>query len=220
FIPYLQYCRSNRLNDDMISLGAKVYATFLSSIPINKYIMFDLHAPELVGFFSKPVYQLSTISLFQRFFFQKNITFDYIVAPDCGRYDTCFKLANLLNAKVDFFTKIRTEHTGMSFISEDQKPNLCGKKILLLDDEVTSGQTLLNAIERLLNEKVEAIHIAIIYSFLKKSTLDKIIEIKAIKSFTTTNLGVPISKSDIHNLHLDYHIIDCSELLIKYILQH
>ncbi|GAX45437.1 ribose-phosphate pyrophosphokinase [Tolypothrix sp. NIES-4075] len=220
FIPYLQYCRSNRLNDDMISLGAKVYISFLKSLPIKKYILFDLHAPELVGFFEQPVYQLSTLPLFHNSFTKRKISLDYVVSPDGGGYDISSKLASILNIKSDFFTKIRRDHSGKFVTDDAKKHNLRGKKILLLDDEINSGETLLVAIERLLNEDVEEIHIAIIYSFVKESILDKISKIKTIKSFTTTNLGIPICPTNVLNLNFDYHIIDCSELLLQYILQH
>jgi len=208
FIRYLEYCRSNRINEKNSSFGSKVYVNLLCSLDIDRFILFDLHATELIGFFSKPVIQTSTLPLFLDHYSRTKL--DYVVAPDCGRVDACFFLSKHLNISMDFFPKTRKCHDGNSEIHIHKRSHLKGKKILLFDDEITSGQTMINAITALIQNGVSEIHIAVIYSFCCQSVLDVIANYPQVRSFTTTNLGTPLSSFG--NRPSDYRILDCTTL--------
>lgn len=211
FVRYLEYSRSNRVNQKNISFGAKLYINLLCGLDIDQFVVFDLHAPELLGFFSKPISQVSSLPLFINYFHTIGLRFDYIVAPDCGRVDDCYYLSTHLDAKMDFFPKIRRRHGGASEIITKDRVHLKGKTILLFDDEITSGQTLQHAIESLIYNEVNEIHIAVVYMFCKPEIFKVLERYPQVRSFTTTNLGAPLSFRDDEG-KIAYHILNCSSL--------
>jgi ribose-phosphate pyrophosphokinase len=210
FIRYLEFCRSNRINEKNSSFGSKVYVNMLCSLDIDHFVLFDLHAPELTGFFSKPVSHVSSLPLFLNHDSIKNNRFDYVIAPDCGRADACFFLANHLGADMDFFPKTRKSHDGNSEILTHRRSHLKDKKILLFDDEITSGHTMIHAIEALIQNEVKEIHVAVIYSFCSQAVLDRIALYPQVRSLITTNLGTP--RPAFGNRPEDYQILDCTPL--------
>lgn len=212
-LPYLPYSRSNRLDELHTSFGARVYIDLLDALRVDRYLVFDLHAPELLGFFRTPVRQLSALPLVSAAIARRRARIDYVVAPDCGRYDACRRLARSWGAAADFFTKWRSDHSGRSSLIEQRRPHLEGHTLLLFDDEITSGDTLVHAAAAASAAGAAEIHVAVVYSFADLAVLRRLDEIPQVRSFTTTNLGVPVPADEQAQLRFDYEVVDCSGLL-------
>jgi ribose-phosphate pyrophosphokinase len=213
-LPYLHYSRSNRLSEPSSSFGARVYVNLLDALGADRYFLFDLHAPELLGFFRTPARQLSALPAISTALKRRAVRFDYVVAPDCGRYDDCRSLAGSHDATADFFTKWRRDHSGRSLLTEQRRTHLDGRTVLLFDDEVTTADTLVNAAGAASAAGATEIHVAVLYSFADISALKRLNEIRQIRSFTTTNLGIPIPEQERGQLEFEYEVVDCSNLLV------
>ena len=72
-IPYYGYARQDRQPQYGTPISAKLVANLLKKAGAKRIVTFDLHAPQIEGFFDIPIYHLSILPLFtqdiQKIFF-------------------------------------------------------------------------------------------------------------------------------------------------------
>lgn len=207
-LRYLPYSRGNRITEPLTPLGSKVFTDLLCSLPIDRFVTFNLHAPEILGFFSKPVIGLDVLPLFTERLADRD--YDYVVGTDRGRYDECSILAERLDARVEFCLKKREGHSGSSSPVTRELSHLAGARVLLFDDECEAGTTSLNAARQLSGVGVAHIDFCVIYDFYaNQETYAKLAGIPQVGSMIRTNLS-PLREPTTALEVLD---VDCSALV-------
>lgn len=194
-ICYLHYSRSNRLNQHASALGAHVYVKLLCSLGIQQFTIFDLHAVEVAGFFHVPVHYKSTVPLFAASLRNRIKGIDYVIAPDKGRYDDGVVLARELGVPLECFLKVRHGHSEAQMAEQSSKPHLRGARVVLFDDEISTGNTMNAVLARLGADGVAEVHMAVVYTFACAPVLHRLRD-GQLTSFTTTNLIFDGSQSD------------------------
>jgi ribose-phosphate pyrophosphokinase len=143
-IPYFPYIRSDKKDRPRISITARLIADILQTSGADRVLTMDLHSPQAQGFFHMPVDQLKGAGpLCKRL--QQDKTDDWIlVAADAGEAKDLGRYANLLDLPMAIIDKRRE--------ADDEKPravNLIGsvegKVAVVVDDEINSGGTLVEA---------------------------------------------------------------------------
>ncbi|HEX5872176.1 MAG TPA: ribose-phosphate diphosphokinase [Longimicrobium sp.] len=214
-LPYLPYSRGNRVEEPRASFGARVFAALLDAVGADRIHLADLHSPELLGFFRTPVRHRSALPRLVDALAGRGVAPDWVVAPDCGRYPACRALAEALGARADFFVKWRHGHGGGSTLDEAPRPHLRGASVLLFDDEIGTGDTLVNAARAAARAGAAEIHAAVVFSFAAPEVLRRLAEVPALRSFTTTNLALPLPAAERAALGLDYRVVDCAGVLLE-----
>ena len=102
-MPYYGYERQDRKDYSRAPISARVIATILESLGVDRVITFDLHAGQIQGFFSNntPFDNLYLESYFLRYINQKIAGDDEkenytIVSPDEGGVKRAVRIANKL----------------------------------------------------------------------------------------------------------------------------
>lgn len=205
---YLPYSRGNRVSEPRTPLGARVYVDLLCSLPVDRFVTFNLHASELLGFFRTPVIGLDVLPSLAEALPHRD--YDYVVGTDSGRYDECSALANALGADVDFCLKQRDGHTGVSHLLNRQLGHLDGASVLLFDDECEAGTTSLNAARQLDQVGARAIDFAVIYDFYAApETYRAMAAIQSVRGMVRTNLSPLVEPTQ----ELPVVEVDCGGLL-------
>ncbi|MCU1640733.1 MAG: ribose-phosphate pyrophosphokinae [Nocardia sp.] len=186
-LRYLPYSRSNRVSSPGVALGAKVFIDLLCALPIDRFLTFDLHAPELVGFFGKPVHQLGTLTGITEQLIDDGLTYDLIVGTDRGRADECTVLADNFRADIEFFTKRRVGHTGESHTRLEDKTRVRGARVLLYDDEIDSGHSAAEAIRMLDRSGAASIDFLSLYDIGRPGALEGLAGTGALRTLMLTN---------------------------------
>lgn len=152
--PYFGYSRQDRKEGMRGAIGAKLMADLLQTAGTNRVISIDLHAEQIQGFFDIPVNMIPGHVAFSPLI--RKLTDDNycICSPDAGGV----KRASRFYQK--FLHKFPTAHFAMLSKLRD-KPNsiermdLIGdvrdRHVILVDDMIDTGGTLINA-ARLLKE--------------------------------------------------------------------
>ncbi|WP_416955694.1 ribose-phosphate diphosphokinase [Streptomyces sp. Agncl-13] len=216
-LEYLPYSRSCRLTGERQALGARAFIRLLESAPIDRFYTFDLHAGELLGFFSRPVSTLSTLPLIGSAL--GSSPSDVVVGPDRGRYDDCRSLAATLGCSFDLLLKVRVGHTDSSRLLGGAGEGIADRRIVLFDDEITRGETALHAIDALAAAGAEDITFATVYDFAFAEVRAKVLSHPSVTGMVTTNLGRPAERT-VGEHPAPYTVLDAAPLAARELGRH
>jgi ribose-phosphate pyrophosphokinase len=138
-IPYYGYGRQDQKDKPRASITAKTVADLLTAAGVDQLISFDLHASQIEGFFIGPVDNVLSAKLLHQELKQTLQGDDVIIAPDAGGVERARKFAEGLNIDLAIM-----DHRGVDF-DPAVVGNVSGRPVIILDDMVDTGQTLVRA---------------------------------------------------------------------------
>lgn len=150
-IPYFSYAKGDKKDEPRVSIRARVCAESIELAGADRIVTMDLHAPQVQGFFKKPMDHLLSLPIMCEYVKGLDIMEDIcVVSPDAGYAKTARKYADYLHAPVAIGDKTRYAHDEtakvLSIIG-----NVEGKNCMIVDDFTVSGGTLID-IARALKE--------------------------------------------------------------------
>ena len=165
-LPYFPYARSDKKDQPRISITARLMADLLETSGAHRVLTMDLHAPQVQGFFRIPVDQLKASPIICDHLRSKRDLEDYVlVAGDVGEAKEIGGYANRLNLPIAIVDKRR--------YGDDEKPRAVhligdveGKRALIVDDEVASGATLIEAANFVLKHGAVSVEAAAVHPVL------------------------------------------------------
>ena len=85
-IPYFSYAKGDKKDEPRVSIRARVCADCIEVAGVDRIITMDLHAPQVQGFFKKPVDHLYAKALLCEYIRRAGIVNDdlVVVSPDAG----------------------------------------------------------------------------------------------------------------------------------------
>ncbi len=144
-MPYIPYIRSDKKDRPRISIAARLVADLLKTAGADRVLTMDLHSPQAQGFFRMPVDQLLGAGPICERLRQEDTTDWILVAADAGEAKDLGRYANRLDLPMAIIDKRRE--------GDDEKPKAVsligdveGKVAVVVDDEIASGGTLVEAV--------------------------------------------------------------------------
>jgi ribose-phosphate pyrophosphokinase len=148
-VPYFGYARQDRRVHGKEAVGARVVADLLST-RLERIVAMDLHNPAIEGFFGIPVEHLSAVPLLADVLGRGDLKDRILVAPDLGAVKLAQHYANLLKLPVAYIQKVR--HSGTKVNVLNVVGDVYGRSPIVVDDMISTGGTMISAIEALLDE--------------------------------------------------------------------
>ncbi len=196
-IPYLGYQRQDHIFREGEAVSLDVIAEILTKVGMTELFTFDLHSPKIPEVFSVPVHHLSVLPLFAERI-KKDFSLEEIVlvSPDMGGIRRVKQASEILgNIPIAIVEKNRDLSTGkindVGFTGDVR-----GKIAIIIDDMISTGLTLVDATnlliengsERILAFAAHAIFARHADKILQKSKIERVIvsdsiEVPAFKSF-------------------------------------
>ncbi|BCL81833.1 ribose-phosphate pyrophosphokinase [Ktedonobacteria bacterium brp13] len=144
-IPYYAYGRTDKKDQPRVPITARLIADCITVAGADRVLTMDMHAGQIQGFFNIPVDELTAQILQARYFTNKNLENFTVVSTDEGFAKKARKLADRLNAPLAIVEKRRLGNNGvteaMGIIG-----NVRGYNALIVDDEIDTGGSLMQAI--------------------------------------------------------------------------
>jgi ribose-phosphate pyrophosphokinase len=203
-IPYFGYARQDRQTQFRTPITAKLIANLLVTAGVNHILTLDLHTPQITGFFDIPVDHLSGISMMIDHIQILDIRNMTICSPDAGGMKMATLFADCLNLPFAAIRKRRLDATHVEAV--DVMGNVEGQHILLVDDIMETGETLITAAKLLKTRGARSIKVVVMHGILTASGQEKI-KNSAIDLLITTNSTptrfsphLPVQKIDISPL--------------------
>lgn len=197
--PWLGYSKQDKVFRAGEPLSAKVTAQIMQIGKPGKIITFDLHNRATLGFFEVAVVELSAKPLLTEYFRKKVGERTMVAAPDAGSVKASTSFAMELSLPVVYLDKKRDLATGKVEIAGMSRP-VKGMDILLIDDNVFTGSTLLSTARELTKAGAKSIRVGVTHHLyvpgvqekLEQSTIDEIVVTDSIQP--TVNSQRPDSK--------------------------
>ena len=192
-MPYYGYERQDRKDYSRAPISARVVATILESLGVDRVITFDLHAGQIQGFFSNttPFDNLYLESYFLRYITKKIIGDDNennycIVSPDEGGVKRAVRIANKLCLSMATIYKERScpnQITKMVLMGDVQN-----KTCILVDDMIDTAGTACKAAEILKDNGAKDIYMLVSHGILSGPAIERISASKFTKVVISNSL--------------------------------
>lgn len=189
-IPYYFYVRSDKKDMPRISITARLVANLLQSAGASRVLTMSLHSDQTQGFFEIPVDQLSAVPLICDHFNGRDLSDFVVVAPDAGSARRAGAYAQRLSLPMAVGDKRRRSDSQVTIHSV--VGDVTGKKVLIFDDEIATGGSMLN-LARYLQEHhgVEEVHAGAAHGVLVGPALDRLSEAPFRSVVVTDSLPLP-----------------------------
>ncbi len=189
-LPYFPYSRSDKKDKPRISITARLMADLLQTAGADRVLTMNLHSPQVQGFFRIPVDQLQAAPILcDHLRTTRDLTDTVLVAGDVGEAKEIGTYANLLDLPIAIVDKRRD--------GDDEKPRavsvvgeVAGKKALIVDDEIASGGTLIEATEFLIENNALSVEAVAVHPVFSGQAVDRIAE-SALQSVVVTD-SIPL----------------------------
>src|SRR3989344_7072133 len=147
-IPFYGYAKQDRKANDREPITAKLVAKLLEASGADAVLTMDLHADQLQGFFDIHADFLYASGPLVKYFLKKNIPNLVVVSPDVGSSRRARSYAKRLGADLAIIDKRRPKPNQSEVVHLIGEVG--GKTALIVDDELNTAGTIVNAAEAVL----------------------------------------------------------------------
>jgi ribose-phosphate pyrophosphokinase len=192
-IPHYAYARSDKKNMPRVSIGGRLVADLLVTAGASRVLTMTLHAPQVHGFFSVPVDHLHARREIAAHFRVRDLTGAVVVSPDLGNAKQAAALARMLGLPVAAGAKERhsDERVTITSIIGD----VAGRDVIVLDDEIARGTTVIELLGRLREHGARSVRIACTHGLFCDGALKRIAAWPEVLEVVCTNtVAIPESE--------------------------
>lgn len=184
--PYFGYARQDRKDEGRTPITAKLVANLITKAGADRLLAIDLHAAQIQGFFDIPVDHLSATPVFiEHFMSIRDSLGDLcLVSPDVGNVKVSEGMANLLGGDLAIINKRRL--SGSDVTSANLIGSVKGKTVLMFDDMISTGGTIVEASRLLVENGASKIIAAATHPVLVGMAMERL-KASPISSVVCTN---------------------------------
>ncbi|MEZ4754555.1 MAG: ribose-phosphate pyrophosphokinase [Bdellovibrionota bacterium] len=193
-IPYYGYARQDRKLKPRVPITAKLVADLVETAGANRVLTMDLHAGQIMGFFSIPVDNLTSLPVNLFYLAEKYAGEELvIVSPDVGGVERARQYATQLdNVDIAIIDKRRS---GPNKVAEMKVVgNVSGKSCIIVDDMVDTGGTLIKAGETLIEEGAKRVSAVCTHPVLSSNAAERLNQSVFDEVIVTDTIPIPNSQ--------------------------
>ncbi len=171
-IPYYCYARQDWKDRPRVPLSARLIADLLEAAGATRVLTMDLHSPQIQGFFSVPVDNLRAAPVLANYMQNLELEDFTVVSPDAGGVGRARVFAKRMSAELAIIDKRRPapNEAKVLHVIGDVK----GCDVVILDDMVDTGGTLVQTVEALKREGAKKVYAACSHAILSGQAVEKI----------------------------------------------
>lgn len=194
-VPYLCYGRSDKKDKPRVPITARLVADMIQIAGADRYMTYDLHAGQIQGFFSIPGDVLRGFHVLSEYLLD--------LAP-------CLQNPVVVTADLGFAKKGRTYaellHTGLAFIEKKRTADITNpqsmtvigdvqdRDVILVDDEVNTGGSMVHAVEILKDHGTRNIYMIFVHPVLSGNGAERLAALPVKRFVTTNTIPIPPEK--------------------------
>lgn len=184
-MPHYAYARSDKKDAPRISVGGRLVADLLATAGATRVLTMTLHSEQVHGFFSMPVDHLTALPVLAEHYKGRHLTNAVVVSPDFGNAKAAGRFARALGVEVAAGSKRRTADDEV--IIDAIVGDVAGKDIIILDDEIATGGSIVTLIEAVQEHDVTSISVACTHGLFSGRAAERLNAVPDIDEIVTTN---------------------------------
>lgn len=189
-MPHFAYARSDKKAAPRIAIGARLVADLLVTAGASRVLTMTLHAPQVHGFFSVPVDHLHALRELAGHFRRYDLSEAVVVSPDLGNAKSAAAFARMLGVPVAAGAKERINDDKVRITAVIGEVD--DRDVIVLDDEIAKGTTMLELLDRLRERKARSIRVACTHGLFAAGSLEKLAAQEDVLEIVATNT-VPVA---------------------------
>ena len=192
-VPYYAYGRSDKKDQPRVPITARLIADLITAAGADRVLTVDLHAGQIQGFFTIPTDEVTAFYLLNCYFQQKMIPNLAVVAPDIGAIKRARNFAQRLDVPLAIIEKRRIGN-GADTEVLNVIGDVHGCNVVLVDDEIDTGGTLLHDTEALRKVGVNDIYVCATHATLSGDASRRLDESGIKEVIVTNTVAIPSEK--------------------------
>ncbi len=198
-IPYLGYARQDRefLSGEIVTM--KVLAKLFKGVGASKIIAVDIHSVIGLKHFTIKSKNVTAIPDLVKYFKKLNLKDPVVVSPDQGGKDRAQEFAKEFGSEFIALEKKRDRKTGKVQIKTKNTDEVMGRDLILVDDMISTGGSIINATQFLKKQKCKQVYVACTHALLMNNAEKKIKNAGVTKIVSTNTIPGKTSMVDVSN---------------------
>lgn len=183
-MPYYAYARQDWKDRPRVPISARLMADLLEASGADRILSMDLHSPQIQGFFSVPVDNLTSVPVLARHLLSLGLGELTVVSPDAGGVGRAKHFAKKLGAKLAIIDKRRPRPNVAEVFNVigDVKDQTC----VIYDDIVDTAGTLVLGAEALVKSGAKRVLASATHAVLSGPAVERL-EASPIEQLIVTN---------------------------------
>ncbi|MCL2702058.1 MAG: ribose-phosphate pyrophosphokinase [Defluviitaleaceae bacterium] len=195
-VPYFAYARQDRKARPREPITAKLVANMIVAAGANRVLTMDLHNSQIQGFFDIPMDNLMGTPILQQYYrdkFEGNMEDIVVVSPDVGGIRRARAFARSLDTPLAIVDKRRPK-SGDDTVVMNIIGDIEGKRVILVDDMVSTGGTLCNDVDAILEKGAAEIYTCCTHAILASNATQRIQDSPIKELVVLDTVFVPMEK--------------------------
>ena len=172
-IPHYGYGRTDKKDQPRVPITARLLADLLTVAGADRVLTVNLHAGQIQGFFNIPVDELTAFPILARYYLEKRLPDPVVVAVDIGISKRARDVAEWLGVPLAIVEKRRVSNDSQSEVL-NIIGDVQGRTAILVDDEVLTGGTLVNAVSAVKDAGARMVYACCIHGLLPGNAAQRV----------------------------------------------
>lgn len=172
-IPYFGYAKGDKKDEPRVSIRARVCADAIEAAGADRIVTMDLHAPQIQGFFRKPVDNLYALPILIERLRRLPLHDPVVVSPDVGFAKPARRYASELGAPLAIVDKGRFSHDERAAVL-NLIGDVSGRDTIIVDDFTASAGTLIEVARELTRHGARTVYAAVTHAVLGAGALERL----------------------------------------------
>jgi ribose-phosphate pyrophosphokinase len=190
-MPWFPYSRQDKKSAPREPISARLVADALQIAGVGRVLTMDLHVGQIQGFFRIPVDHVTALPLFVDHFAKapRDGARLAVVSPDLGRVRVAWRLSGMFGADFALVTKTRPAHDAAA--AAEVVGDVREKTVLLGDDMIVTGTTLVGAADALLAAGAREVRAFATHALFAPGALDRLLDSPISELAVTDSVALP-----------------------------
>lgn len=164
-VPYLAYARQDTMFLHGEAISAQAVARMLGAAGVERLLTVNVHQEKVLTHFPFPAKSVSAVPLLAEYFIKRGLKKAFALSPDKGAIYIAEEARKVLGGECGYLEKNRDRHTGQ--VTFKRKAfDIRGHPVIIFDDIISSGGTIVSAANILKELKPQRICVACVHPLL------------------------------------------------------
>ena len=173
-IPYMGYARQDRkfLEGEFATIS--LVAKLLECSNVHNLITVDIHSIKALSYFNLNIFNISSINSLAAYAKNKfDLVNPIVVSPDIGGLLRAKEFSQIIHSNYFAIKKTRDRITGNIILDKNLQVDIKDRDIIIIDDMISSGGTILKALELLKKNHCRKIYAMCVHALSDENSIIK-----------------------------------------------